>query len=94
MPYTWSNMTWKRQFPSLSTTRTLKRGVVLGPEKLGEVGYLIVVGAVPGVPVMFPGGAVRGGQRGLSAIPHHRIPNGKDGIQPVPPTLRAVAAIV
>jgi hypothetical protein len=43
---------------------------------------------------MPPGEAVHGGQRGLSAVRHCRIPHGREGLQLVPLTLWAVAAIV
>ncbi len=54
----------------------------------------MVVGAVPGVSVMPPGGAVHGGRRGLSAICHRGIPHGREGLQPVPLMLGADATIV
>jgi hypothetical protein len=67
---------------------------VLVPEESGEAGKLVVVSAVSGVPVVPPGGAVRGGRRGSSAVRHRGIPRGREGLQPVPPTLVAVALIV
>ncbi len=41
-----------------------------------------------------PGGAVRGGRRESSAVRHREIPHGREGLQLVPPTLGAVAAMV
>ncbi len=66
---------------------------MLGPEESGKAD-LVVVGAIPGVPVMPLEGAVRGGWRGLSAVCHRGIPRGREGLQPVLPTLGAVALIV
>ncbi len=43
---------------------------------------------------MPPGGAVRGGQRGLLAVRQRGIPHGREGLQLVLPMLGAVAAIV
>ncbi len=53
-----------------------------------------MVGAVTGVPVVPPWGAVHGGRRGLSAVHHCRITHGRESLQLVPPMLGAVAAIV
>jgi hypothetical protein len=66
---------------------------VLGPEESGEAG-LLVVSSDPGVPVVPPRGAVCGWQRGSSAVRHRGIPHGREGLQPVPLTLGAVAAMV
>jgi hypothetical protein len=41
-----------------------------------------------------PGGAVRGWRRGSSAVRHRGIPHRREGLQPVPPMLGAVAAMV
>ncbi len=41
-----------------------------------------------------PGGAVHGWQRGLSAVRHCGIPHLREGLQPVPLMLGAVAAMV
>ncbi len=80
--------------PVLIHRCNVEGGVVLGSEESGKAGLLAVVGAVPDIPVVPPGGAVRGGQRGLSAIHHRSIPHGREGIQLVPSTLGAVTSIV
>ncbi len=66
---------------------------MLGPEESGKAGQL-VVSSNPSISVVPPGGAVRGWRRGLSAVRHRGIPHGREGLQPVPPTLGAVAAMV
>jgi hypothetical protein len=67
---------------------------MLGPEESGEAGKLVIVGAIPSIPVVPPGGAVCGGRRGSSAVHHQGIPHGREGLQPVLPMLGAVALMV
>ncbi len=92
-PYTWSDTTWKSQFPSLSTAATSRGGSCSDLRSRAKQASSLSA-ATPGVPVVPPGGAVHGGRRGSSAVRHRGISHGREGLQPVPPTLGAVAAMV
>ena len=89
-------MTQKSQFPSLSTAATSRGGLCSDLRSWAKRASSSSA-STPASLSCPPGGQSAGGgggRRGLSAVRHRGIPHGREGLQPVPPTLGVVAAMV